>query len=250
MIDPAGFVKGWATELAVKCLDRGWISTVVRVGRWRRPDTWHRRRWIAVEGRDSRSQQRRRVPFERWSKSSTRRGNLGDSGSRPAPGDGRTDRPASARVDDRGRPHLTWADAFATSGVRDGPRRIDWVSRFDGYRALAITRMESCIRRDEQWAHASMREAVGPQGSSTRVPRGGSPRVAPSGLPRPRVPPAIALRTDTNGRRRSSRRSRNRASASTGRCRQPGRTRNSSVATTHTTCRPGSSPRFSQHPVR
>jgi thiamine biosynthesis lipoprotein len=52
-------------------------------------------------------------------------------------------------------PHLTWADAFATTAFVMGLDGIDWVSRFDGYRALAITRAGELVRRDEQWAQAS-----------------------------------------------------------------------------------------------
>ena len=48
-------------------------------------------------------------------------------------------------------PHLTWADAFATTAFVMGLEGIDWVARFDGYRALAITTDGELVRRDEQW---------------------------------------------------------------------------------------------------
>ena len=43
IVDPAGFVKGWAAELAAKCLDRRRPAELVPLGRWRHPDSRHRR---------------------------------------------------------------------------------------------------------------------------------------------------------------------------------------------------------------
>jgi thiamine biosynthesis lipoprotein len=53
-------------------------------------------------------------------------------------------------------PHLTWADAFATTAFVMGLDGLDWVSRFDGYRALAITLDGDVLTRDAEWCHASM----------------------------------------------------------------------------------------------
>jgi thiamine biosynthesis lipoprotein len=36
-------------------------------------------------------------------------------------------------------PSLTWADAFATTACSMGTAGLDWVSRFDDYRAFAVT---------------------------------------------------------------------------------------------------------------
>jgi thiamine biosynthesis lipoprotein len=36
-------------------------------------------------------------------------------------------------------PHLTWADAFATTVFALGITGLDWLNGFDGYRALAVT---------------------------------------------------------------------------------------------------------------
>jgi len=36
-------------------------------------------------------------------------------------------------------PSLTWADAFATTAAALGEDGLEWVSRFDGYRAFAVT---------------------------------------------------------------------------------------------------------------
>ena len=49
-------------------------------------------------------------------------------------------------------PHLTWADAFATTAFVMGLDGVDWVSNFDGYRALAVTTDGELICRDQQWA--------------------------------------------------------------------------------------------------
>jgi thiamine biosynthesis lipoprotein len=48
-------------------------------------------------------------------------------------------------------PNLTWADAFATAAFVLGASGVDWVSRFDGYRALAITADGTLLRNAEQW---------------------------------------------------------------------------------------------------
>ena len=44
-----------------------------------------------------------------------------------------------------------WADAFATAAFVLGPAGVDWVTRFDGYRALAITADGRLLRDAEQW---------------------------------------------------------------------------------------------------
>ena len=36
-------------------------------------------------------------------------------------------------------PELAWADAFATAGFAMGPAGLTWLTRFEGYRALAVT---------------------------------------------------------------------------------------------------------------
>ena len=44
-------------------------------------------------------------------------------------------------------PHLTWADAFATAAFVMGIDGLEWVSQFQGYRALAITVGGALLRR-------------------------------------------------------------------------------------------------------
>ncbi|HSB85987.1 MAG TPA: FAD:protein FMN transferase, partial [Ilumatobacteraceae bacterium] len=49
-------------------------------------------------------------------------------------------------------PHLTWADAFATTAFVMGRDGIDWVAGFDGYRALAVTTDGQLLHRGKQWS--------------------------------------------------------------------------------------------------
>ena len=56
-------------------------------------------------------------------------------------------------------PHLTWADAFATAAFVMGLNGLDWVARFDGYRALAITDDGELISRATEWRSPSERQA-------------------------------------------------------------------------------------------
>jgi thiamine biosynthesis lipoprotein len=70
--------------------------------------------------------------------------------------DGRTGLPADAIASMTVvGPNLTWADAFATAAFVMGPDGVDWVTRFDGYRALAITLSGGIVRRADQWGYAS-----------------------------------------------------------------------------------------------
>jgi len=156
-IDPAGFVKGWATDSAAKCLDRaGLRNWYVSVG----GDIQTRRTagdgspWrVAISDPNSDDQHAIRAMVEVDGEAVATSGTA-------ARGrhlwDGRTGRPVGelASMTVVG-PHLTWADAFATTAFVMGLDGIDWVARFDGYRALAITRDGEIVRRDEQWAQAS-----------------------------------------------------------------------------------------------
>ena len=156
-IDPAGFVKGWAAELAAKCLDRaglkqwylsvgGDIQTRGTAGdgaAWR----------VAIADPNSDDPRAIRAMVEVV-------GDAVATSGTAARGrhlwDGRIDQPAQALASMTVvGPHLTWADAFATTAFVMGLDGIDWVARFDAYRALAITRDGEPVRRDEQWAHAS-----------------------------------------------------------------------------------------------
>ena len=157
IVDPAGFVKGWATELAAQHLDRAGL-----------------RQWYLSVGGDiqTRGAARKGSP---WRVGITDpncddplalgaiveiSGDAIATSGTAARGrhlwDGRTDRPAEslASMTVVG-PHLTWADAFATAAFVMGIDGVDWVSQFSGYRALAITLDGLRLRRNEQWAEAA-----------------------------------------------------------------------------------------------
>jgi FAD:protein FMN transferase len=153
VIDPAGFVKGWAAELAAKCLDRaalrnwylcvgGDIQTRGTAGdgtAWR----------VAISDPNSDDPRAIRAMVEVV-------GDAVATSGTAARGrhlwDGRTGHPAEALASMTVvGPHLTWADAFATAAFVMGLDGVDWVAKFGGYRALAITLDGELIRRDEQW---------------------------------------------------------------------------------------------------
>lgn len=157
IVDPAGFVKGWATELAAQHLDRAGL-----------------RQWYLSVGGDiqTRGTARRgtpwRVAIADPNKADSRAiaaiveisGDAIATSGTAARGrhlwDGRTDEPAEALASMTVvGPNLTWADAFATAAFVMGSDGVDWVSQFAGYRALAITLDGALLRRNEQWAEAA-----------------------------------------------------------------------------------------------
>ena len=52
-------------------------------------------------------------------------------------------------------PHLAWADALATAGFALGGDGVEWVSRFDGYHALAVTLEGALVADPVLAAHAA-----------------------------------------------------------------------------------------------
>ena len=162
VIDPAGFVKGWAAELAAKRLDRADLRNwYLSVGgdiqtRGTAGDGSPWRVAIADPNSDDPRSIRALVEVS---------GDAVATSGTAARGrhiwDGRTDQPAEALASMTVvGPHLTWADAFATTAFVMGLEGIDWVSNFDGYRALAITVEGELIHRDEQWARRSLIDGV------------------------------------------------------------------------------------------
>ncbi len=153
-IDPAGFVKGWATELAAQRLDqaglRQWYLSVggdiQTRGTAGNGAPWR----VAIADPNNNARHAIRAIVEVA-------GDAVATSGTAARGrhlwDGRTDQPARslASMTVVG-PHLTWADAFATAAFVMGLDGVDWVTRFAGYRALAITLDGEVVRRDEQWA--------------------------------------------------------------------------------------------------
>jgi thiamine biosynthesis lipoprotein len=154
LVDPAGFVKGWAAELAAQCLDRAglrhWYLSVGGDIQTRGTSgdgaSWR----VAIADPNSDDARAIRAIVE------VRGGAVATSGT-AARGrhlwDGRTGRPSDAlsSMTVVG-PHLTWADAFATAAFVMGLEGIDWVANFDGYRALAITSAGELVNRADQWA--------------------------------------------------------------------------------------------------
>jgi thiamine biosynthesis lipoprotein len=154
VLDPAGFVKGWAAELAAQCLDRaGLRQWYLSVGgdiqtRGISGDGSAWRVAIADPNSDDAGAIRAIVEVS---------GEAVATSGTAARGrhlwDGRTGRPSDALASMTVvGPHLTWADAFATAAFVMGPEGVDWVSDFDGYRALAITSAGDLVLRAGQWA--------------------------------------------------------------------------------------------------
>lgn len=156
MIDPAGFVKGWATELAAKHLHvAGLENWYLSVGgdiqtRGHAVDGSPWRVGIADPNSDDPRAIRALVEVS---------GDAVATSGTAARGrhiwDGRTGDPAGelASMTVVG-PHLTWADAFATAAFVMGVDGVEWVGAFDGYRALAITTGGELVHVGEAWAAA------------------------------------------------------------------------------------------------
>ena len=154
LVDPAGFVKGWAAELAAQHLDRaGLRQWYLSVGgdiqtRGTTSDGSSWRVGIADPNSDDARAVRAIVAVN---------GEAVATSGTAARGlhlwDGRTgqasDALASMTVVG---PHVTWADAFATTAFVMGLDGVDWVANFDGYRALAITSAGELVYRARQWA--------------------------------------------------------------------------------------------------
>ena len=158
IVDPAGFVKGWAAELAAKCLDRaGLRHWYLSVGGdiQTRGTTGDGSPWrIAIADPNSDDPRAVRALVEvdglavATSGTAARGRHLWD---------GRTDRPADALASMTVvGPHLTWADAFATAAFVMGRDGVDWVGQLrrlpragdhDGRRAGAPRRAVGSTRR-------------------------------------------------------------------------------------------------------
>jgi thiamine biosynthesis lipoprotein len=162
IVDPAGFVKGWAAEGASKHLDRAglrqWYLSVggdiQTRGTAHDGSPWH----VAIADPNSEDPLAIRAIVEV-------KGEAVATSGTAARGrhlwDGRTGRPADelASMTVVG-PHLTWADAFATAAFVMGNEGVDWVTNFDGYRALAITTEGEVVCRDDQWGVPADRPAM------------------------------------------------------------------------------------------
>jgi thiamine biosynthesis lipoprotein len=138
-LDPAGFVKGWAAERAADRLRAGglqhwWFGVGGDVIVHGHP-TEHRMWQVAIADPLH--------PGEIIGVVDAADGAVATSGTTERGThvwDGRTRTRADALVSFTVTgPSLTWADAFATTGLAMGPTGVDWVGRFDGYHALALS---------------------------------------------------------------------------------------------------------------
>jgi FAD:protein FMN transferase len=152
-LDPAGFVKGWATELAARCLDRaGLTQWYLSVGGdiQTRGTAYDGSPWRVAISDPTSDDPRAICALVEVSGDAVATSGTAARGRHLW--DGRTDRPAEALASMTVvGPHLTWADAFATTAFVMGLDGVAWVARFDGYRALAITTEGELVCRDEQW---------------------------------------------------------------------------------------------------
>jgi len=163
LLDPAGFVKGWAAELAGQHLDRAGLQHwYVSVGGdiQTRGTSGDGSPWrIAIADPNS-DDPRSICAFVEVSGDAVATSGTAARGRHLW--DGRTGEAscALASMTVVG-PHLTWADAFATTAFVMGLDGLDWVAQFDGYRAVAITLEGQLVSRQPDWRspaehHASM----------------------------------------------------------------------------------------------
>jgi thiamine biosynthesis lipoprotein len=154
IIDPAGFVKGWAAELAARHLhDAGLLNWYLSVGGdiQTRGTASDGSRWRVAIADPNRDDPRGICALIEVSGDAVATSGTAARGRHIW--DGRTGQPAAALASMTVvGPHLTWADAFATTAFVMGLDGVDWVSNFDGYRALAVTTDGELICRDQQWA--------------------------------------------------------------------------------------------------
>jgi thiamine biosynthesis lipoprotein len=137
-LDPAGFVKGWATERASGLLtERGLEHWFVGVGgdilvhgRPAGRGCWT----IAIADPTTHSAVITGITVTGGAVATS---GTAERGHHLWSADG-CDADTWASVTVIG-PSLTWADAFATTACALGPDGLDWVGRFDGYQAFGIT---------------------------------------------------------------------------------------------------------------
>ncbi len=152
-VDPAGFVKGWATERATRHLLAAglgdwYLSVGGDVQAHGRPHD--RDRWVFAVADPLQ-------PGEIVATLAVDDGAVATSGT-AARGhhlwDGRTGARATglASITVTG-PHLAWADALATAAFVLGSAGPDWVAQFDGYHAVAVT-LDGALRTDPALAAA------------------------------------------------------------------------------------------------
>jgi len=137
-IDPAGFVKGWATERAARVLAAAglehWYVSVggdLLVSGQPAPDQlWQ----IAVADPLRRGEVVARLEIASGAVATSGTAERGEH-----VWDGRSGAPARALASMTViGPSLAWADAFATAAFAQGEAGLSWVTEFDGYAAIAV----------------------------------------------------------------------------------------------------------------
>jgi thiamine biosynthesis lipoprotein len=153
-IDPAGFVKGWATErasrrLAAAGLADWYVSVGGDVVMNGRPEPGQRWR-VGIADPNDPTQVRATLELDggavATSGTSERGHHLWDRRL-----GGAADALASMTVTG---PSLSWADAFATTAFVMGEAGVAWVERFNGYGAVAV-RHDGSIMASPLYAHAA-----------------------------------------------------------------------------------------------
>ena len=135
-IDPAGFVKGWATERASFCLtDAGLEHWYVNVGGDVQTHgspapgaPWS----VAIA--DPNHPGRVATVLDVVDDQAVATSGIAERGAHIWTAD-RSSTLASMTV---AGPHLTWADAYATAAFAMGSHGVEWIAAIDGYEALAI----------------------------------------------------------------------------------------------------------------
>lgn len=136
-IDPAGFVKGWATERATRILTEAGLSNwylgvggdIQTSGRPQRDRGWLVAIADPLTPGEVRATLELPVGFAIATSGTAERGAHLWAASRQSP---------LASVTVIG-PRLTWVDAFATTAFAMGLDGLAWVEQFDDYQAWAIT---------------------------------------------------------------------------------------------------------------
>lgn len=147
-LDPAGFVKGWATERAARALtearlEQWYVSVggdICTSGAPPRTDRWQ---FAVADPRDA-SQAIASVDVPAGFAVAT--SGIGVRGRHLWHG-----RTGAAVADFASLtvigPSLTWADAFATAAFARGQDGLEWLERFDGYVGFAVDHDGTIVRR-------------------------------------------------------------------------------------------------------
>ena len=142
-LDPAGFVKGWAVERASRMLGDGglrqWYVSLggdMQMGDAPDPRPGEPRGWkVGIADPVDSSRTVSGLLIQRGAVATSGTGERGRHLVDPRTG-ATVDHWASVTVVG---PSLTWADAYATVACVRGADGLEWVHRFEGYSAVAVT---------------------------------------------------------------------------------------------------------------